>query len=120
MRKKTKQKSKWAKPRAASRAQMEKRDAIERARVKGMELGLLCLMRSGFVPGRLTPTTELAALRRYERHSLLTDDIFQFKLELTKVGKQDVRAHPWWKNDEGLKLRRSICNLNKRIMDLQK
>jgi hypothetical protein len=30
MRKKTKQKSKWAKPRAASRAQMKKRDEIER------------------------------------------------------------------------------------------
>jgi hypothetical protein len=43
-----------------------------------------------------------AALLRYERHSQLTDDIFQYKLELTKVGK-DVRAHPWWKNDEGPK-----------------
>jgi hypothetical protein len=30
MRKKTKQKSKWAKPRAASRAQIKKRDGIER------------------------------------------------------------------------------------------
>ena len=61
-----------------------------------------------------------AALLRYERHSQLTDDIFQYKLELTKAGKDDVRAHPWWENDEGSKLRRFICNLNKRIVDLQK
>jgi hypothetical protein len=60
-----------------------------------------------------------AALLRYERHSKLTDDIFQYKLELTNVGK-DVRAHPWWKKDEGLKLRRFICLLNKCTADLQK
>jgi hypothetical protein len=89
------------------------------APLKGMEVDLLCLMSSGVVPGRLTPTT-LAALLRYERHSQLTDDIFLYKRELTKVGK-GVRAHPSsCTNDEGVKLRRFICNLNKRIVNLQK
>jgi hypothetical protein len=60
-----------------------------------------------------------AALLRYEGHSQLTDDIFLYKRELTEVGK-DLRAHTWWKKNEGLKLRRFICLLNKRIVNLQK
>jgi hypothetical protein len=55
----------------------------------------------------------------FESKSMLTDDIFQCKIEVKKVGK-DVRAHPWWKNDEGLKLRQLICKLNNRIVHLQK
>jgi hypothetical protein len=49
---------------------------------------------------RKIDSSHIAALLRYERHSQLTDDIFQYKLELTEVEK-DVRAHAWWKNDEG-------------------
>jgi hypothetical protein len=45
-----------------------------------------------------------ATLLLFESQSMLTDDILQCKTGVTKVGK-DVRAHLWWKNDEGLKLR---------------
>jgi hypothetical protein len=88
--KKMKQKSKWAKPRAASRAQMKKRGAIERDGTGPAVFNAL------WGRARKIDSNHRAALRRYEHHSLLTDVIFQFKLELTKVGK-DVRAHPWWK-----------------------
>jgi hypothetical protein len=46
MGKKTKQKSKWAKPRAASRAQMKKRDAIERDRTGPVVFHALCWGRA--------------------------------------------------------------------------
>ena len=114
MRKKTKQKSKWAKPRAASHAQMKKRDEIERD-----ESGHAVFDELWDRAREIDSKHRAAALLRYERHSKLTDDIFQYKLELTSVGK-DLRAHPWWKKNEGLKLRRPICLLNKRTANLQK
>ena len=60
-----------------------------------------------------------AALLHYERQSQLTDDIFLYKRDLTEVGK-DLRAHPWWKKNEGTELRRFIYLLNKRTANLQK
>jgi hypothetical protein len=60
---------------------MKKRDAIERNGTGPAVFNALCDR------ARKIDSSHRAALLRYERHSQLTDDIFQYKLELTKVGR---------------------------------